>query len=62
MRNNKYAKQVDGVAIASPLGSALTNIFVCSFERKWLQDCPSDFKPVFYRRCVDGTFAVVYLF
>ena len=29
--NNKYYKQVDGVAIGSPLGPALTNIFMCSF-------------------------------
>ena len=40
MFNNKYYKQVDGVAIGSPLGPALANIFMCSFESKWLRDCP----------------------
>ena len=32
----------------SPLGQALANIFMRSFESKWLQDCPNDLKPLFY--------------
>ena len=36
MFNNKYYKQVDGVAMGSPLGPALANIFMCSSESKWL--------------------------
>ena len=32
---------------------------MCSFESKWLQDCPNDFKPVFYRRYVDDIFALL---
>ena len=31
--NNKYYKQLDGVAMGFPLGPALANIFMCSFER-----------------------------
>ena len=58
MFNNKYYKQVDGVAMGSPLGPALANIFMCSFESKWLRDCPNDFKPVFYRRYIDDIFAL----
>ena len=46
MFNNKYYKQVDGAAVKSPLVPALANIFMCSFESKWLCDCPNDFKPV----------------
>ena len=34
MFNNKYYKQVDGVAMGSPLGPASANIFMCSFESK----------------------------
>ena len=45
--NNKYYKQVDGVAMGSPLVPALANIFICSFESKWLRDFPNDFNPVF---------------
>ena len=56
--NNKYYKQVDGVAMGSLLGPALANIFMCSFESNWLRDCPNNFRPVFYRRYVDDTFAL----
>ena len=58
MFNNKYHKQVDGVAIGSPLGPALANIFMCSFESKWLRDCPNYFKPVLYRRYIDDIFVL----
>ena len=49
--NRKYYEQVDGVATGSPF-------FMCSFESKWLRDCPNNFKPVFYRRYVDDIFAL----
>ena len=51
MFNNKLYKQVSGAAMGSPLGPA--NIFMCSFENKWICDCPNDFKPVFYGRYID---------
>ena len=54
MFDNKFYKQIDGVAMESPLGPALDNIFMCSFENKWLKDCPRGFRPVCYRRYVDG--------
>ena len=54
--NKEIYKQVDGVAMGSPLGPTLANVFMCHMEKKWLQDCPSDFKPVLYRRYVDDTF------
>ena len=58
MFNNKFYKQIDGVAIGSPLGPALANIFMCNFENKWLKDCPHSLKPVFYRRYVDDIFVL----
>lgn len=54
--NGKFYKQVDGVAMGSPLGPTLANTFLCFNERKWLSDCPLSFKPVFYRRYVDDCF------
>ena len=39
MFNNKFYKQIDGVAMGSPLGRAIANISMCSFENKWLKDC-----------------------
>ena len=56
MFNNKFYKQIDGVAMGSPLGPALANIFMCSFRNKWLKDCTHSLKPVFYRRYVDNIF------
>ena len=58
MFNNKLYKQIDGVAMGSPLGPALANIFMCSFENKWLKDCPHSLKPVFYRRYVNDIFVL----
>ena len=48
MFNNKFYKQTDGVAMKSPLGSAVANIFKCRFGKKWLKDCPHSLKLVFY--------------
>ena len=56
--NNKFYKQIDGVAVESPLGPGQPNIFMCNFENKWLKDCPHSLKPVFYRRYVDGAFVL----
>ena len=39
------------MAVGSPLHTALGNIFMCSFENKWLKHCPYDLKHVFYRLC-----------
>ena len=57
---SKYNKQLDdvGVAMGSPLGPALANFFMCSFEGKWFRDCPNDFKLVFYRLYVDDIFTL----
>ena len=60
MFNNKYYKQVDGVAMGSLLGPALANIFMSSFESKCLRDCLNDFKPMFYRRYVDDIFVLFF--
>ncbi|XP_057296240.1 uncharacterized protein LOC130625194 [Hydractinia symbiolongicarpus] len=39
-------KQVDGVAMGSPLGPSLANAFLSHHEKTWLDNCPSSFKPV----------------
>ena len=56
MFDNKYYKQIDGVAMGSPLGPTLANIFLCHHEEMWLDNCPIQFKPDYYRRYVDDTF------
>ena len=32
--------------VRPPLDPTLANIFICSFESRWLRDYPDDFKPV----------------
>ena len=53
--NNKYYKQVDGVAMGFP---SVSIFFMWNFESIWLLDCPNDFKHVHYRRYVDNIFAL----
>ena len=57
--DNKYYSQIDGVAMGSPLGPTLANIFLCYHESNWLKDCPKDFKLVYYERYVDDIFCFV---
>ena len=54
--NGNFFQQIDGVAMGSPLGPTLANIFLGHHETKWLESCPSEFKPCYYRRYVDDIF------
>ena len=54
--NGTYYKQIDGVAMGSPLGPTFANIFLCYHEEKWLASCPANIRPTFYRRYVDDIF------
>ena len=56
--NNKFYKQTDGLGMGLPLSPTLANIFLCHHESIWLRDCPPEFKPLFFRRYVDDTFAI----
>ena len=46
-------KQVGGVAMGSPLGHALENIFSCHYEKEWLGNCSLPFKTMICKRYVD---------
>ena len=54
--DQEFYKQHDRVAIGSPLGPTLPNLFLCYNEKTWFQNCLSEFKRVIYRRSVDDTF------
>ena len=54
--NGKFYKQTDGVSMGSPLGPSFANAFLCKHEHVWLKECPTAFKPVYYKRYVDDTF------
>ena len=40
------------------MGPTFANIFLCYHERRWLDDCPNEFKPKYYRRYVDDCFLI----
>ena len=43
------------MAMGSPLGPTLANVFMSHMEKRWLKDCPLEFKPILYRRFVDDS-------
>ena len=44
--------------MGGPLGGHLANIFLCHYEKKWLENCPIEFKPLYYKRYLDDTFII----
>ena len=54
--NNKFYIQVDGIAMGSPQGPILANIFLSHHEENWLNNCPIEFKPSFCRRYIGDIF------
>ena len=55
--NHVLYKQQDGLAMGSPLGPTMANVLLF-YEIKWLEQCPKEFKPFFYRRYVDDIFVL----
>ena len=51
-------REVDGVAVGSPLGPILANAFLCHFGKQWLSECPLDFLPKVLKRYVDDIFVM----
>ena len=56
--NDVLYKQKDGSAMGSALGPTMANVFLSFYEIKWLEQCPKEFKPVYYRRYVDDIFVL----
>ena len=54
--NGNLYEQTDGVAMGTPLGPLLANVFMCSIEDKLDQDGKL---PSYYRRYVDDTFTIM---
>ena len=44
--------------MGSPLGPTLASAFLCHYEKEWLDNCPSHFKSIVYRRYVDDIFVL----
>ena len=56
--DKKFYVQTEGVGMGLPLGPTFANSFMCYYEKLWLQNCPLDFKPLYYTRYVDDCFAL----
>ena len=56
--DGKIYKKTDGVAMSSLFGLRFANAFFYFHEQIWLNDCPEDFEPIYYRRYVDDIFAL----
>ena len=56
--NGQYYDQIDSVAMGSPLGPVLANIFMCYFEEKWVLN--NNAHPSVWFRYVDDTFTLAY--
>ena len=56
--NNNLFKQTDGLGMGLPLAPTFANIFMSFHEQRWLEECPPQFAPLFYRRYVDDTFVI----
>ena len=54
--DQEFHKQHDGVAMGSPLGLMLANVFLCHHAKFWLQNCFPEFKHVIYKSYVDDIF------
>ena len=44
--DNKLYKQIDEVAMSSPVALTLANAFLCLYDKIWLNEHPSQFKSV----------------
>ena len=51
-------KQMDGVAMGSPLGPTLANAFLVYNEKNWLDHFPLEYRPFYYRRYVNDIFVL----
>ena len=51
-------KQVDGVAMGSPLGPTLAKAFLCHYDKECLDNCGIHFKPTIYKWYVDDIFVL----
>ena len=56
--DNVLYKQDDGVGMGLPLGPTFANIFLCFHEKSWLDDCPSEYRPNYFRRYIDDCFLI----
>ena len=57
--NNKFFKQIEGLAMGNSISATFANIFMSYNEQNWLRECPIEFKPILYKHYVDDTFVLL---
>ena len=57
--NGNLYTQREGLGMGLPLSPSCANIFMCIKEILWLDQCPNNFAPVFYKRYIDDTFVLI---
>ena len=45
---------VRGYAMGSPLGPSMANALLAHHKQNWLESCPLEYRPLYYRRFADG--------
>ena len=45
--NEKLYLQIDGLSMGDLIAPTVANIFMSHLENKFLETCPTDFKPIF---------------
>ena len=56
--NDALYKQKNDVAMISPVRPTMANVFLSFYETKWLEQCPKELKPVFFRKYIDDIFVL----
>ena len=46
-------EQIDGLPMGGPASCVYANAFMCFHEERWLDECPVEFRPLFYKRYLD---------
>ena len=58
--DNEYYMQHDGAAVGSPLGPTFASTYLCVHKTLWFKTCPTEFRPVTFKRYVDANFVLFY--
>ena len=56
--NNSLYEQIDGLPMGGPASCVLANIFLCHHEQQWIQDCPEEFAPLYFKRYLDDCLVI----
>ena len=54
--NGNVYEQVDGCPMGGCISPTMANIFLCHYEKIWIDQGPIEYKPILYKRYVDDSF------